>query len=63
MSISKQDPAARRAAYFASQHAEAKRIAAEQRRQAAADKWQSEREARWSLSEFVREFQQQSVQS
>lgn len=49
--MAKQDPAARRVAYFAEKAREAKRIAAAERAAQAADKWQAEREAAWERAE------------
>ena len=52
--MSKQDPAARRAAFFQAKAAEQRRLAAEQRKAAAIDEWQAQREQRWDLADFCR---------
>lgn len=47
--MKKQDPSARRAAFFAAQVQERKRVENEARKQAAIDAWQAKREETWNL--------------
>jgi hypothetical protein len=55
--MKKQDPAARRAAFFAAQADARKRQADEARKAAAADAWQAQREARWAQAACDRRLQ------